>query len=280
MFGDRLEVDIMNNIYDSAEELVNEHHGRDFNEFQYDLVRMASMETTLADGEFHKKNPSEVADFVFKEMLDTYNRKIENISRQAYPVIKNVYETKSHQYKNIVVPFTDGKRAYQVITNLEKAYKNKGKEVARSFEKQAILATIDDAWREQLREMDDLRQSVQNASYEQKDPLLIYKLESFNLFKEMINTVNRKIVSILMKGHIPISDPSEVREAEERRRVDMSRMRTGRAGLPGAEGGTEEQPQKAQPVRTEKKVGRNDPCPCGSGKKYKNCHGMGLPANN
>ena len=137
-----------------------------------------------------------------------------------------------------------------------------------------MLTIIDEAWKEQLREMDDLRQSVQNASYEQKDPLLIYKLESFNLFKVMINDVNRKVVSILAKGHIPISDPSEVREATERKRVDMSRMQVGRlnsAGNDGAEG--ENKPAKAQPIRTEKKVGRNDLCPCGSGKKYKNCHG-------
>jgi preprotein translocase subunit SecA len=201
-------------------------------------------------------------------------RKKENISRQAYPVIRKVYETKSHQYKNIVVPFTDGKRLYQVVTNLEKAYNNNGKEVAKSFEQQIMLATIDEAWKEQLREMDDLRQSVQNAAYEQKDPLLIYKLESFNLFKVMINTVNKKVVSILSKGHIPISDPSQVQEAAERRRTDMSRMQVGRPGEASRGGDSpQREPVKAQPVRIEKKVGRNDVCPCGSGKKYKNCHG-------
>jgi len=272
LFGDRLEVDIMNNMYDSIEELTNQFHGGDFEDYTYELVRVASVEPAMKEDDFKKKSAEEVTESVFHQMLGSYNRKIETISRQAYPVIKNVYETKSHQYKNIVVPFTDGKRFYQVVTNLEKAYKNSGKEVARSFEKQVILATIDDAWREQLREMDELRQSVQNASYEQKDPLLIYKLESFNLFKEMINMVNKKIVSILMKGHIPISDPSEVKEATERKHTDMSRMQTGRAGGPDG-GHAEQQAQKVQPVRTEKKVGRNDPCPCGSGKKYKQCHG-------
>jgi preprotein translocase subunit SecA len=133
-------------------------------------------------------------------LLDAYTRKIDNIAKQANPVIRNVYENQSHQYKNIVVPFTDGKRLYQVVTNLEKAYKNNSKEVAKSFEKQVILNTIDEAWKEQLREMDDLRQSVQNAAYEQKRSLLIYKLESFNLFKEMIATVNKKIVSFWLKG--------------------------------------------------------------------------------
>lgn len=277
LFGDRLEVDIMNNMFDSIEELSNQYEGGNFEDFTFELLRFASIEPSMKEDEFRRKNANDIAETVFRQMLDTYYRKIDYITRQAYPVIKNVYENKSHQYKNIVVPFTDGKRQYQVITNLEKAYKNSGKEVARSFEKQIILATIDDAWREQLREMDELRQSVQNASYEQKDPLLIYKLESFNLFKEMINQVNKKIVSILMKGHIPISDPSEVKEAAERKSIDMSRMQTGRAGSP--EGGVppQQQQQRVQPVRIEKKVGRNDPCPCGSGKKFKNCHGAGLP---
>jgi preprotein translocase subunit SecA len=278
LFGDRLEVDIMNNMYDTVEELTNDFHGGSFEEYKFELIRIASMDTSLSSDDFQRKNPAEISEIVFKQMLDNYTRKIDYISKQANPVIRNVYETKSHQYKNIVVPFTDGKRFYQVVTNLEKAYKNNGKEVARSFEKQVILATIDDAWRDQLREMDDLRQSVQNATYEQKDPLLIYKLESFNLFKEMINKVNRKIVSILIKGHIPISDPSEVKEASERKHTDMSRMQTGRAGGPG-HGNTNEPTQKPQPVRIEKKVGRNDPCPCGSGKKFKNCHGVGISAN-
>jgi preprotein translocase subunit SecA len=274
LFGDRLEVDIMNNMYDTIEELTNQHHGGDFEDYSYELLRVASIESSIKADEFNKKNANDITEAVFKQMLESYNRKIDYITKQAYPVIKNVYETKAHQYKNIIVPFTDGKRQYQVITNLEKAYKNNGREVARSFEKQAILMTIDDAWREQLREMDELRQSVQNATYEQKDPLLIYKLESFNLFKQMINMVNKKIVSILMKGHIPISDSSEVREAAERKQTDMSRMQTGRAGSPD---GAPEQQHRVQPFRTEKKVGRNDPCPCGSGKKFKSCHGAGLP---
>ncbi len=275
LFGDRLEVDIMNNMYDSIEELVNQHAGGDYNDFNFELMRMASVESSVNEDDFRKKSPNEISEQIYKQVLDAYTRKIENIAKQANPVIRNVYENQSHQYKNIVVPFTDGKRLYQVVTNLEKAYKNNSKEVAKSFEKQVILNTIDEAWKEQLREMDDLRQSVQNAAYEQKDPLLIYKLESFNLFKEMIATVNKKIVSILAKGHIPISDPSEVREAAERKRTDMSRMQTGRSGIE-SRSNTNEQQQKVQPVRTEKKVGRNDLCPCGSGKKYKNCHGAGL----
>jgi len=277
LFGDRLEVDIMNNMYDSVEELVNQYYEGDYDDFNLELLRVASIESSVNADDFKRKSASDITEVIYKQLLDTYLRKIDNIAKQANPVIRNVYENQSHQYKNIVVPFTDGKRFYQVVANLEKAYNNNSKEVARSFEKQVILSTIDEAWKEQLRELDDLRQSVQNAAYEQKDPLLIYKLESFNLFKEMMNKVNRKIVSILAKSHIPISDASEVREAAEQKRTDMSRMQTGRLGAEPNNPGAQQEPQKVQPVRIEKRVGRNDPCPCGSGKKYKNCHGVGLP---
>ncbi len=277
LFGDRLEVDIMNNMYDSIEELVNQYYEGDYDDFNLELLRVASIESSVNADDFKRKSASDITEVIYKQLLDTYLRKIDNIAKQANPVIRNVYENQSHQYKNIVVPFTDGKRFYQVVANLEKAYNNNSKEVARSFEKQVILSTIDEAWKEQLRELDDLRQSVQNAAYEQKDPLLIYKLESFNLFKEMMNKVNRKIVSILAKSHIPISDASEVREAAEQKRTDMSRMQTGRLGAEPNNPGAQQEPQKVQPVRIEKRVGRNDPCPCGSGKKYKNCHGVGLP---
>ena len=277
LFGDRLEVDIMNNMYDSVEDLVNEYYGGDFEEYNFELMRVASIQSPVSSADFNNKKPEQIIDATFKHMLETYTRKIDGIAKQAYPVIRNVYQTKAHQYKNIVVPFTDGKRMYQVVTNLEKAYNNNGKEVAKAFEKQITLGTIDEAWKEQLREMDDLRQSVQNAAYEQKDPLLIYKLESFNLFKVMINNVNKKVVSILAKGHIPISNAEDVRQADEHRKTDMSRMQTGRAGLEPGQRGPQDEPKKSQPVRTEKKVGRNDPCPCGSGKKYKSCHGIGNP---
>ncbi|MGF7139317.1 preprotein translocase subunit SecA [Roseimarinus sediminis] len=278
LFGDRVEVDIMNNLYDSVEELINEYQDGDFDQFKLELLRIASAEPPFSHEDFKNLSTEDKIEKVFRALLDGYTRKKEQVATQAYPVIKKVYETKAHQYKNIVVPFTDGKRMYQIVTNLEKAYNNRGKEVAKSFEKQVMLSTIDEAWKEQLREMDDLRQSVQNAAYEQKDPLLIYKLESFSLFKQMINSVNRKVVSTLTKGHIPISDPEQVRQAEERKRTDMSHMQTGRSSLEGGGRTANDEPKKAQPVRTEKKVGRNDLCPCGSGKKYKNCHGAGSPA--
>jgi preprotein translocase subunit SecA len=280
LFGERLEVDLLNMIYDTIENLVNEYHGSgQFEDFNMELIRLMSIESPVYADDFMKLNPDEIVDKIYQVMIDTYNRKVESISKQAYPVIKDVYENKSHIYQNIVVPITDGKRIFQIITNLEKAYKNKGKELVKSYQKQIVLSTIDEAWKEQLREMDDLKQSVQNATYEQKDPLLIYKFESFNLFKLMVQKVNRDVVSTLVKGQIPMSAPSQVREADDRKRTDMSKYSTQKSDMPEVssgrrtEGGDTREPQKVQPVRVEKKVGRNDPCPCGSGKKYKSCHG-------
>ncbi|MCE4567008.1 preprotein translocase subunit SecA [Maribellus sp. CM-23] len=282
LFGERLEVDVLNMMYDSVEEIVNQYHGSDlFDDYNMELMRLLSMESPVNEEEFKKLSASEVTDRIYEKMISGYNRKVEGISKQAFPVIKNVYETKKEVYKNIVVPITDGKRIFQIICNLEKAYNNNGKELVKSYQKQIVLNTIDEGWKEQLREMDDLKQSVQNATYEQKDPLLIYKFESFNLFKELVNKVNKQVVSSLMKGQIPIQSPDQVREAEARKRTDMSRYRTQKSELPGAENPMEgantqtQERSRPQPVTVEKRVGRNDPCPCGSGKKYKQCHGRG-----
>ncbi len=282
LFGERLEVDVLNMMYDSVEELVNEYHGSDlFEDFNMELLRLLSLESPVSEEEFKRMNSSEISDAIYDHMIAGYNRKVETISKQAYPVIKNVYETKSQQYQNIVVPISDGKRVFQIICSLQKAYQNKGKELVKSYQKQIVLSTIDEAWKEQLREMDELKQSVQNATYEQKDPLLIYKFESFNLFKQMVNKVNKDVVSTLMKGQIPIQSPDQVKEAEARKRTDMSRYKTQKSDLPnvdnpmeGANAQTQER-SRPQPVKVEKRVGRNDPCPCGSGKKYKQCHGRG-----
>ena len=283
LFGERLEVDVLNMMYDAVEALVNEYHGTEyFEDFNMELLRLLSLESPVAFEEFRKMNSTEISDIIFEKMIENYNRKVETISKQAFPVIKNVYETKADVYKNIVVPISDGRRTFQIICNLEKAYQNKGKELVKSYQKQIVLNTIDEAWKEQLREMDDLKQSVQNATYEQKDPLLIYKLESFDLFKEMVSKVNKDVVSTLMKGHIPIQSSDQVREAETRRRTDMSRYKTQKSDMPGVENPMEganaqtQERSKPQPVKVEKKVGRNDPCPCGSGKKYKQCHGRGV----
>ncbi len=282
LFGERLEVDVLNMMYDSVEELVNEYHGSDyFEDFNMELLRLLSIESPVRQEEFKTLTADQISEKLYEKVISGYNRKVETIAKQAYPVIKNVYETKAQIYKNIVVPISDGRRVFQIICNLEKAYQNKGKELVKSYQKQIVLNTIDEAWKEQLREMDDLKQSVQNASYEQKDPLLIYKFESFNLFKKVVTKVNKDVVSTLMKGQIPIQSHEQVREAETRKRMDMSRFKTQKSELPSAENpmeGADAQTQersRPQPVTVEKRVGRNDPCPCGSGKKYKHCHGRG-----
>ncbi|MDP3642423.1 MAG: preprotein translocase subunit SecA [Bacteroidota bacterium] len=278
LFGDRLEVDILNTIYDTIENLVAEYQANGlFEEFNLELIRLMSMESPVSEQDFSRMNADELVEKVYHEMVATYTRRTEIIAKQAYPVIRDVYEQKSHLYTNIVVPISDGKHVFQIITNLEKAYKNQGKELVKSYQKQTVLSTIDEAWKEQLREMDDLKQSVQNATYEQKDPLLIYKFESFNLFKIMISKVNKQIVSILAKGHIPISEPDQVREGHERRGLDMSKLSTSKSEVPSSSN-RQNVPQvpKHEPVRVEKRVGRNDPCPCGSGRKFKACHGKDM----
>jgi len=282
LLGERLSVDIANMMYDVTDDIVSKtKDSGDFEEFQFDLIRSLSIDSPVQKQEFNKQEASEVTETVFAKVTDAYRRKAETISATALPVLKDVYERMSATYENVVVPITDGARTYNVITNLKASVETEGKEVSRAFEKTAVLLTIDDAWREHLREMDDLKQSVQNATYEQKDPLLIYKFESFELFKTMINKVNHDVVSLLMKGTIPVTSPDHVREAQRRRQADMSRLRTQKSEVDsfggGAGGGTaEKKQQQTTPVRVDKKVGRNDPCPCGSGKKYKHCHGQGL----
>ncbi|MDR2036951.1 MAG: SEC-C domain-containing protein, partial [Bacteroidales bacterium] len=282
LYGERLNMDIANMMYDVIESMVTTYHqNQDFEGLNMELIRYFSIEMPMDEQAFLKDAVSETIETVYDIALKTYQRKIENNAQQAFPVIKDVFENQGEQYENIVVPFTDGRRMFQVITNLKKAYETEGRELMRSFEKNSILATIDEAWKEHLRELDDLRQSVQNASYEQKDPLLIYKFESFELFKGMIEKVNKDVVSLLLKSSIPLRDPNEVQRAQTPRRLDMSRMQArksefargaSRQQQPGMEDTREK--QRPQPlVKTEKKVGRNDPCPCGSGKKYKNCCG-------
>jgi preprotein translocase subunit SecA len=280
LLGERLSVDIANMMFDVTENIVNySKEGSDYEEFQFSLIRSLSIDSPVSKSDFNKLNNQEIIDSVYEKVLDAYRRKGEIISSTALPVLKDVYERMSATYENVVVPITDGARTYNIITNLKAAVESNGKELLRSFEKTSVLANIDESWKEHLREMDDLKQSVQNATYEQKDPLLIYKFESFELFKNMINKVNQDVVSLLMKGAIPVS-PDNVREAQRRKQADMSRLRTQKSDFDSykdsAGGSPEKRQQQTAPVRVEKKVGRNDPCPCGSGKKYKHCHGANL----
>ncbi len=283
LLGERLSVDVANMMFDVTENIVETYHKEgDFENFEFDLIRSFSMDSPVSKQDFVKDSAQEVTDKVYSKVLETYRRKVEAISNQAYPVLKDVYERMSHVYENVVVPISDGVRVFQVVTNLKATAESEGRELAKAYEKTVVLATIDEIWKEHLREMDELKQSVQNATYEQKDPLLIYKFESFELFKIVISKTNKDVVSTLMKGSIPTQDPDQVKEAQRRRQVDMSKFRTSKSDFSqysntGGGGAPQDKNQKVEPVRVEKKVGRNDPCPCGSGKKYKNCHGNTQP---
>jgi len=276
LLGERLAVDIANMMYDVISSLVDLYQNTgNFEEFEFDLIRSFSMDSPVTKEEFLRLSHDELTEIVYKKVIEVYKRKEEAISAQAYPVLKDVYDRMSHMYENVVVPVADGIRIFQVVSNLKATVESKGREIMRAYEKTVVLATIDDAWKEHLREMDDLKQAVQNATYEQKDPLLIYKFESYELFKTMLNQVNKDIVSTLMKGYIPVQDPDQVREAERRRKIDTSKLREVKSDFSqySSTVSTSDGQRKVEPVRVEKKVGRNDPCPCGSGKKYKHCHG-------
>jgi preprotein translocase subunit SecA len=287
LFGERIQVDISNMMMDTCEAMISEHQqNNDFEGFKMELIRTFSADVPFTQDDFMKLKVNDLADLLHKKVWDNYERRMETIARQAYPVVKDVFVNKGEVYENIVVPISDGSRVYQITTNLKKAYETEGTDLARSFSKAMLLLTIDEAWKEHLRELDDLKQAVQNASYEQKDPLLIYKFESFDLFKSMIENNNHKVVSSLAKAHIPIRDASQVKQAKDQdKRQDAGRLKMQKDELPGSgisggmpgsgndQGTARKEKQKVQPVRVEKKVGRNDPCPCGSGKKYKHCHG-------
>jgi preprotein translocase subunit SecA len=280
LYGERIGLDIANMMFDVTESIVNEYHTNgDFDGFKLELIRHLSIESPVNAEEFRAMNSNDLVDKIYEDLLGAYKRKQESISDQAMPVINQVYEHQRQVYENIVVPVSDGTRVFQVLANLEACYNSGGKELVRSYEKSIILATIDQSWQEHLRELDDLRQSVRNAQYEQKDPLLIYKFEAFELFSAMIDKVNKDVISTLMKAHIPLKDPNSVKRAEAPRKMDLSKFEANKDEMtsyndPSGGGKAKDgRSQVHQPVRVEKKVGRNDPCPCGSGKKYKACHG-------
>ncbi len=282
LMGERLGVDITNMIYDTAESIIaNNYDSLDYEGLQMEVMQVFAMEVPFSDEEFRGKKSEVLVEQLVESALDIFKRKMDKLATIAYPVIKNIYETKGSQYENVLIPITDGKKVYNVATNLKAAYETECKEVVREFEKRTLLYVIDDEWKEHLRQLDDLKQSVQNASYEQKDPLLIYKLESFNLFSAMLNNFNRRAIAILLRGQIPVREPEQVRQAQAQQRQDYSKYRTQKDSAEQRPMGNAAQRdtreiQKPEPIRVEKKIGRNDPCPCGSGKKYKNCHGRNL----
>ncbi|HNW74768.1 MAG TPA: SEC-C metal-binding domain-containing protein, partial [Bacteroidales bacterium] len=274
LFGDRLAVDISNMIFDVSETIVMDaQEQRDFEAFKMDLLKEFAADSPFKPDDFESSNSGELATRLYEYIYKRYKAKCENIAMKTYPVIRNIFENDT-RYENIAIPVTDGLKTMQAVANLKKAYEDKGREVVLSIEKGIVLGMIDNAWKEHLREMDDLKQSVQNAAYEQKDPLLIYKFESFELFKTMVQKTNKEITSFLIKADVPIQ-AENVREAQAPRKLDRSRMKEERSDLLSQANSNTQEKSKPQPVKVEKKVGRNDPCPCGSGKKYKNCHGAG-----
>ncbi|MCL2133913.1 MAG: preprotein translocase subunit SecA, partial [Bacteroidales bacterium] len=270
LIGDRIEVDVQNMMVDFSESLAQQVEGMDYEDFKLNVIRQLSIQPDIDKNTYDDASAAHLAEALAQQMEQEYRRRTETMAKQAMPIIKQVYEKQGATFENIAVPVSEGQKMLQIVVNLKKAIENEGKEIAFSLSKIITLLMIDDYWKEHLREMDDLKQSVQSAVYEQKDPLLIYKFESYGLFRTMLDKVNHNVLSFLLRAHIPLRDPQGVQQASQGsyRRPDHSRMQTSRPELNTS--GSE--PRSQAPVRVEKKVGRNDPCPCGSGRKYKACH--------
>ena len=279
LMGERIGMDIANIIWDRVYSLINNN---DWEGCKEGFFKVLAMECPFTENEFINNDRDELAERAFQQAMESFTRKTERIQNVAWPIIKQVQETQGAMYERIMVPVTDGKRVYNIPCNLEEAYNTEAKSIVKQFEKVIMLHIIDDNWKENLRQLDELRHSVQNASYEQKDPLLIFKLESVKLWDTMIDDMNNRIASILMRGQIPEMQQEEVREAapEERSQqyTEQKDDLTDPNQRAAAQHDTREGAQQINrtPVRADKMPGRNDPCPCGSGKKFKNCHGRGL----
>ena len=275
LMGERIGIDIVNSMYDLLTFIVeNAHESKDYQNLVMDIRSFFAMDVSIDEETFMSNKSEKIIDILFDDVLENFKRRTDKLATIADPVVQQVYERQSAIYENILIPITDGKRVYNIPVNLKKAAESKSREVVRSFEKSVMLHTIDDAWKENLRELDDLRTSVQNASYEQKDPLLIYKLESYNLFKTMVENINKKTSSILMRGQIPVREPEAVKQAAPEKRQDYSKYKTQKDGYNGGSPEGKKEEQHLEPVRVEQKINRNDLCPCGSGKKFKHCHGQ------
>ena len=277
--GERIDIDRNNIVLDFAETFVENFGEAGFEDFSFELIRQVAVQPSFDEQTFANAKKEELVELIAADINDAYERRAQSVAATAMPVLRQVYEKQGDQVEIIYIPITNGKLVYNVPVNLRKAIESDGAEIYKMFTKIVMLTTIDDNWRDHLRQMDDLRQSVQNASYEQKDPLLIYKLESYNLFSAMLEKSNRDELSILNKGYIPMREqteqsvrqPSRPQQQQNRPKVDMSKLQASRMQAAAAAGqGDKGAPS---PVHVEKKVGRNEPCPCGSGKKYKNCHG-------
>ncbi len=276
LFGERLALDLDNALYSVAEGLIssfkeqNDHEG-----FRLAVIVNFGIDSTITADELSRGNELDLTEKLYSEAVANYERKKANLAEQSIPVFKNIRKDQGAHIENVIVPFTDGRRVIQVLAPLDKTLQTAGAELLNAQERTCTLGFIDDAWKEHLRAMDDLKQSVQTATYEQKDPLVIYKMEAFDLFKKMDGEVNREIVQFLCHSAIPLNEGDTVKEGRQQK-TDLSKMRTQKDDVdqaPTENDYYDPTPVKQQPVQVGPKIGRNDPCPCGSGKKFKSCHG-------
>jgi preprotein translocase subunit SecA len=299
LFGEALDIEINNMLNDACENIVSQYQNDgDYASFSLEVTKDLGMQNPVTEDEFRKLPNEKITDKIFDEAFKCMAAKMKLIRERAMPTIKDVYENYSDRYEYIVVPISDGRRVFQIRVNLKNAYESECREITKTFQKIIMLVTIDENWKEHLRDLDDLKQSVQNASYEQKDPLVIFKIESNGLFDKMLDKNNKAIISTLMRAQIPMRDPEEVRQAQAAAMAQAQAQAAAlkreqeklRATQEEAQKITDEpkkekkpvqrQAPKPQPIRIGKKPNRNDPCPCGSGKKYKNCHGKGIADEN
>ena len=276
LYGERVEIDLNNAMYDYVESFLNEHEDYPFEEFSFDLIREVGLQPSFDEAKYKKARREELTELIVADLQALVARRAKAVADTVRPVMTKIYEERKGQLADskMYFPLTNGHLGYNVPVELQKCKDTDGAEIYRVFSKVVMFTTIDDAWREHLREMDELRHSVQNASYEQKDPLLIYKFESFGLFEKMLQKVNREVVSILCKSYIPVQQQNQEsleRARQNRAKVDVNKLQASRMAAAAAAGQGDK--SKPAPIQVEKKVGRNEPCPCGSGKKYKHCHG-------
>ena len=269
--GERVEIDVMNMMQDIAQILIEKADGMPYEDFSEYVMSALSIEPGFDEDTYYHAKPAELIDKLYDNMVVTHRRRMETIIQRTLPILKDIAEKNAAMPDDamIRIPVSDGRKIYPVVLNIKKVVESEGRELVRAISKSIVLYRIDDCWKEHLRDMDDLKQSVQNATYEQKDPLLIYKFESFNLFSQMLEDMNKDVLAFLLRAHIPLRDGSTAQAPAQPRKPDMSQMNTSRTDLV-TNGG---EPKSKMPVHVEKQVGRNDPCPCGSGKKFKNCHG-------
>ena len=278
LMGERIGMDITNVIWDRV---INIIQTNDYEGCKEAFIKIFAMECPFTEEEFNSTPHEELQEKTFQTAMETFKRKTDNLQKMTYPTIKDVYELEGERYERIVVPITDGKRIVQIVCDLKEAYETEAKSVIKQFEKNVMLHIIDDCWKENLRQLDELRHSVQNASYEQKDPLLVFKLESVKLFDNMVNEMNDRITSMLMRAQLHVEQQVQEAAPEVRQQQQYTESKEDldeQAQRAARQQDTRESaaPQNRTPVMKEHMPRRNDPCPCGSGKKFKDCHGRGI----